>query len=124
MPYQTIQNFIRDYRFDAWLTLLELLNKGCSHEKIAKCLPLSKRTGEKLSRRCVSQIVAKCCQAVYLPSEITKFYLENMLSGDQAGVDWARKQLDELKKQSEDANRELLRYIPGHADRSGTKEGH
>ena len=123
MPYQTIQNFITAFGFPAWLVLLELLNKGWSHERIANCLPKSKRTGEKLSRRRVSQIVAKCCQPVYLPNEITKFYLENMLSSDQAGVDWAKKKLDVLKKQSEDANRELLQYIPGSADRQGAKKG-
>lgn len=113
MPYQTIQHFVREFGFSSWVTLLECLNKGWSHERIASCLPISKRTGEKLSRRRVSQIVECCCKTVYLPNEISAFYLENLMNSDQAGLDWARKELDKLKEQSREANHELLRFIPG-----------
>lgn len=113
MPYQTIQHFIRDFGPDAWDTLLECAQRREKHHVIAAMIRESKRTGEKLSRRRVSQIIAKCIQYEAKPNEISQFYLDNILPGEEAVRKYAEEKINELKQQARKAHRELLRHIPG-----------
>ena len=113
MAYHTMQRFIRVYGYDAWLTLLECADNGEKHGVIARKIPKSPRTGKKLSRRRISQLIEKLIHFRATPVEPAKLCLDRMIQSDQAGVDWAKEQILKLAEKADEADREALRYLPG-----------